>query len=347
MPCPGRPDGACPSLIRSLTSASAGPRPQGRSRTSCASDRPGLPSRSLTLMDAGPGGRRRRSRLHPRVVRGVGVRRRAAPVDRLGAQLVVPGLVARRPGTARTRRRARPATSRRRRARCRPRPPRRAATSRAVATHRAASPRAVLGDRVAEQLLLVRGGAPAAVDEDLDPSSAASVAARRRARAGRVEVGHPRELVVERRHAVRERAVVLGEGTRRPRVGSSPRGRRGGASPTLDATERRCATGGRAVRRSPAMTTAQTDGGGTGRSVRGRRSVLAAGDHAASQGIAVLPRRMRFSICRRYAPARSVGACVCWSSRTSPTWPRPSATGCGWRRSRPTSPATATPRWSC
>src|SRR5512132_1349172 len=40
-------------------------------------------------------------------------------------------------------------------------------------------------------------------------------------------------------------------------------------------------------------------------------------------------------------------ACVCWSSRTSPTWQQPSAMGCAWKRSRPTSPVTATPLWSC
>ena len=39
----------------------------------------------------------------------------------------------------------------------------------------------------------------------------------------------------------------------------------------------------------------------------GRRSCWFAGGHAASQGSAVLPARMRFSICRRYAPARSIG----------------------------------------
>ena len=43
----------------------------------------------------------------------------------------------------------------------------------------------------------------------------------------------------------------------------------------------------------------------------GRCSCWFAVGHAASQGSAVLPARMRFSICRRYAPARSIGACAC------------------------------------
>src|SRR6266545_4313905 len=46
---------------------------------------------------------------------------------------------------------------------------------------------------------------------------------------------------------------------------------------------------------------------------------------------------MGFSICRRYAPARSMGACGCWSWRTSPTWQKPSAMAYAWKRSRQTS----------
>ena len=49
-----------------------------------------------------------------------------------------------------------------------------------------------------------------------------------------------------------------------------------------------------------------------GPAIRTRSSfVLVAVGHAASQGSAVLPARMRFSIRRRYAPARSIGACAC------------------------------------
>ena len=43
----------------------------------------------------------------------------------------------------------------------------------------------------------------------------------------------------------------------------------------------------------------------------------------------------------------SIVACAYWSSRTSPTWRRHFATACGSRRSRPTSPPTATRRSSC
>jgi hypothetical protein len=64
-------------------------------------------------------------------------------------------------------------------------------------------------------------------------------------------------------------------------------------------------------------------------------------------GSRVLPARLRFSIRRPYVPARSIGACVFCSLRTSHIWQKRSATACAWRRSRRTSPVTATARWSC
>src|SRR6266542_3898559 len=69
--------------------------------------------------------------------------------------------------------------------------------------------------------------------------------------------------------------------------------------------------------------------------------------HAAIQGSAVLRARMWFSICRRYVPARSIGACGCWSSRTSPIWQKPSVMAYAWKRSPQTSQVTATPLWNC
>jgi hypothetical protein len=67
--------------------------------------------------------------------------------------------------------------------------------------------------------------------------------------------------------------------------------------------------------------------------------------HAASQGSVVLSARMRFSVCRRYTPARSIESMRVLVVEDEPY--RPSATGCAWKRSRPTSPVTATRRWSC
>ncbi len=84
--------------------------------------------------DEGEGGRAavsRRSPLHPRIVGRVGVHGRAAVIDGLGAQLVVPGLVAVDPAQPVRGAVRRTATRRRRRARCRPRRPTRARTSRA------------------------------------------------------------------------------------------------------------------------------------------------------------------------------------------------------------------------
>ncbi|MFC5122759.1 hypothetical protein ACFPRL_04705 [Pseudoclavibacter helvolus] len=60
-----------------------------------------------------------------------------------------------------------------------------------------------------------------------------------------------------------------------------------------------------------------------------------------------MPGRSGIRIRRRYAATRIIGSCVCCWLKTSPTWRRRSATGCGSRRSRPTSPATGTPPSSC
>src|SRR5918999_1178979 len=65
------------------------------------------------------------------------------------------------------------------------------------------------------------------------------------------------------------------------------------------------------------------------------------------QGSVVLPARLRFPICRRHAPARSIGACACCSLRTSPIWQKPSAMAYAWKRLRRTSQVTATPLWRC
>ena len=69
--------------------------------------------------------------------------------------------------------------------------------------------------------------------------------------------------------------------------------------------------------------------------------------HAASQGSATLPARMRFWIRRRYAALLASEAMRVLVVEDEPSWPRPSATAFGWRRSRPISRATATWRWSC
>jgi hypothetical protein len=83
---------------------------------------------SGTWVATGSLSKARSSLLHPWIVRWVGVHGRATVIDGLRATFVVPSLVARRSGTARTRRRARTATRRHRRARCRPRRPTREQT---------------------------------------------------------------------------------------------------------------------------------------------------------------------------------------------------------------------------
>ncbi len=175
--------------------------------------------------------------------------------------------------------------------------------------------RAVLRDRLAEQLLLVLRGTPAAVDEELDPvvRGIGRGLAQGTEQSG-VEVGHTRNLVIEDRRAVGDGTVGLAERT----DGAHCEGRRRVLRPCEDVDgrgdrrgrgRRRLVAEGCGDRRDDDEQAGGTDPADP--DPTGRRSCWSAVGHAASQGSVVLPARMRFSICRRYAPARSIGACVC------------------------------------
>ena len=227
-----------------------------------------------------------------------------------------------------------------------------------MATHRAASARrAVLRDRLVEQLLLVRRGTPAAVDVELDPVAPGirrGLAERTEER--RVEVGHGRILVVEDRHAVRDLAVGDAQRADRPELagvdGTSPRSRSceacadgaatlGGAADDEPASERQP--------RTPTSAATTTSDGEDGRSSTAPccRCWLDGGTCLPVKAARCCQHVCGFRYADDMRPLSSIESCACWSSRTSPSWRRPSATACGWRRSRPTSPATATPLWSC
>jgi hypothetical protein len=183
---------------------------------------------------------------------------------------------------------------------------------------------------------LVRRGTPAAVDEELDPvvcGIRCSLA--QGTEESRIEVGYGRKIVLEDRRAVGEGNISL---AKRTRVLT-------GKTTMLTAKTRRT----RGLTVECTALTATDVGGWCDRRGRGRQQLVAvgcddrpdddqqAGDkdpanpnatgrrscwlpvgHAAIEGSAVLPARMRFSICRRYVPARSLRACVCCSLRTNP-----------------------------
>ena len=299
-----------------------------------------------------------RSPLHPRVVRGVGVLGRAAVVDGVGAQLVVPrlvpedlaqpvpGAVLRQPGVASEPEVDRVARDVRRRGRRGdpaggfPREP-------YVAT---ASSRSCSWYAAERQPLLTRNSVPASVAACGAPSRRGS----RRATAGRCRRRRWRRRGPGRRRRPARRPVAaracagdvaraLGRGARR--------GRRGDGRCSIGADRgRRRYRGSTDIRERDEGDQDGQDGQDERGQVRRRsngRVRAVRRDMPRVKPARVLPARMRFSIRRRYGALSSIGSCACWSSRTSPTWRRPSATACAWRRSRPTSPATATPRWSC
>jgi hypothetical protein len=175
-----------------------------------------------------------------------------------------------------------------------------------------------------EELLLVLRGAPATVDDELAPSSAASVAAWRNAprRAG-IELGYTRDLVVEGRRAVGDSTVGRAEaetlvvmdrravGDRRVRLVA-----RGGTLTARDVDgwldrrgqgrrrrrrRRQLVAKGRGDQRDADEQTGDTELADPDRT--GRSSCWLAVGHPSSLDSGVLPARMRFSICRRYVPA--------------------------------------------
>ena len=231
-----------------------------------------------------------------------------------------------------------------------------------VATQRAASAREpYFDDRLVEQLLLIRRGTPAAVDVELDPVAAGI----RRRLAERTEqswikLGHGRVFVVENRHAVRDLAV--GEAKRTaascawPGSAGTPAGRR--REPVARRVSGLLARWADAVDgdepdserqpRTPTSAATTTTGSRVDRVRRpAARCWLVIGHACQSRQRGVASAYADFRYADDMRPLSSIEPCACWSSRTSPTWQRPSATACGWRRSRPTSPATATPPWSC
>ena len=255
------------------------------------------------------------SLMHPRILRRVGVDGRAALLDGCGPQLVVPRLVAVDlaqpvPGAV---------LGQPRRGLGGPEVDRvpRHVSGPVGGGHPPGGLRfgAVLRDRPVEELLLVLRGAPAAVDVELD-AVVRGIGCRPAQGAEQigVENADARDLVVEDRRAVGDGAVSLAERTTR-------------------LTDHRAlgdGTVGRVERRA-ALTARDVDGC-CGRRGRGRRQLVAQGrgdrrddgeqngdadpadpdpmggcscwlavGHAAIQGSGVLPARMWFSICRRYA----------------------------------------------
>ena len=229
-----------------------------------------------------------------------------------GAQFVVPGFVAVDLAQPVRRRRARTATRRRRRARCRPRRPTRERTcwgwpptGRPPPLSRTSRP-------------------PHGAVAPGTPGNASRC--RRGTRPRRLR--HRSQLGAGHRADQRRGWPHPGSRRRRP---SCRRGRR--RQPRHARHGARC-EGRRRVMRSSRARTPATGSRGPRRSPRGRRAgrrhgsresgsggssfVLVGCRHASIQGSAVLPARMRFSIRRRYAPARSIRACACCSLRTSP-----------------------------
>src|SRR4029453_4489772 len=211
-------------ITRSPPEASLTPRvsrrPDVRSRSVTGVTRPcdGLGSVSKVGGRTSPwwGQDRRKAPVtaHPLISRGVGIHRRATTIDRLRAQFVVPGLV--------TVYLAQPILG------AMLRQPRRGIQEPDVDREpghvsgrvHGGDPsgsflfRAVLRDRLTKELILVLGGAPAAVDGELD---AVVTGIRRRFAQGLeeigVEVGYAGISVIEHGHAVGEGTVILGDGT--------------------------------------------------------------------------------------------------------------------------------------
>src|SRR5215204_3035989 len=155
-----------------------------------------------------------RSLLHPRIVRRVGVPGRATVSDGFGAQFVVPGFVAvdlaqpMRGAVFGQPRGGSKGTDVGRGSRH---------VSRCL---RGGDPTrgflfgSVLGNRLAKQLILVLGGAPATIEEELDPVvGGIGCSLAQGAEQIRVEVGYTRKLVIEDRRAVGQGTVGLAKRT--------------------------------------------------------------------------------------------------------------------------------------
>ena len=189
-----------------------------------------------------------------------------------------------------------------------------------VATHRAASSSEPYSETASRRSRFWYSGERQPLSTtNSTPSSAASVAAWRRAprRAGS-RLATP---------GIASSKTVVPSGTAPPASPSAPRcSMRARGEVSRDGRRGGCGRRGRGRRQLVAEgcgdrhddDRAGRRHGTLGIRPTGRCSCWFAVGHAASQGSVVLPARMRFSIRRRYAPARSIGACVCCSLRTSP-----------------------------
>jgi hypothetical protein len=168
--------------------------------------------------------------------------------------------------------------------------------------------RAVLGDRVSAKLILVRGGAPAAVDNELDAVGCGiGCGPAQGSEEGWIELGHARNRVVEDRRAGGDGTVSLARRTtvltaRGADRWCSPRRRRRRRGRARSRRRQRLGPEGHGDRREGGQQADPADPANP--DPTGRSSCWCAGGHASIKGSAALPARMRCSIRRRYAPAR-------------------------------------------
>ena len=269
------------------------------------------PRRSAATMARAASGRELclESLLHPRIVRRVGVHGGAAVIDRPRGAARSARARCRRSGTARTRRRARTATPRHRRARCRPRPPTRGRTCRGwPPSGRLPLPSRTSTTASRSSCSWYSGERQPLSTTKLDP--VVRGIGRRPAQGTEqsgVEVGHARDPVVEDRRAVGDGAVGLAE---RTTVLGGDEGRRSGERGAVEDED-----AGSWWPRAAAIAATTTSRPATRiLRIRIRRVVVRAGSLEVTPPVkaaCALPARMRFSIRRRYAPARSIGACAC------------------------------------
>ncbi len=177
--------------------------------------------------------------------------------------------------------------------------------------------RAILGDGLAKQLILVLRGTPATIDEELDPvvRGIGCSLAQGSEQIG-VEVGYTRNLVVEDRRSVGDGTVSLAEritllvaGAVGGRCGRRGRGCRGGREHRQ--RRRHPRRGADSCGDRPENDEQDGDAHPANPDPAGPCSCSLGVAHAAIEGGVVLPARMRFSIRRRYVPARSIEACAC------------------------------------
>ena len=250
--------------------------------------------------------------LHPWIVRRVGVHRRATVTDGFGGAVRSARVRCCRSDIARARRRVRTATPWHRRGQCRPRPPTREQTS----------PRWPPTGRL--PLLRIRTRTPPHEEADSGtPGNASHYRRRTRPRRPRhhLQLGagrradrsrgwpHPesRHQRPSRRRGRHRRSGQAHHGAHCDDQSAHCEGRRWGEAAVVDEDASSLVAEGCGDRRDDDQQAGDKAPG----ELTGRCSCWSAVGHASSQGSAVLPARMRFSICRRNASARSIRACAC------------------------------------